>query len=48
MYNVFLFVTMETESEKELRKQQEITLMQLKQVIKKKISELQVFSLYLV
>lgn len=43
MYNVVMFVSMDNDKEKELRKQQEITLLQLKQAIKKQMETLQVF-----
>lgn len=43
MYNVVVFVSMDNDKEKELRKQQEITLLQLKQAIKKQMEILQVF-----
>lgn len=43
MYNVVVFVSMDNDKEKELRKQQEITLLQLKQAIKKQMETLQVF-----
>lgn len=38
-----MFVSMDNDKEKELRKQQEITLLQLKQAIKKQMETLQVF-----
>lgn len=43
MYNVVVFVSMDNDKEKELQKQQEITLLQLKQAIKKQMETLQVF-----
>lgn len=46
MYNVAVFVSMDNDKEKELQKQQEITLLQLKQAIKKQMETLQVFDKY--
>lgn len=48
MYNDLLFVPMESETEKERIKQQEITLLQLKQAIKKEIGNLQVFDAFFI